>query len=309
MHVFRKFSAVPTAPRAVAIGNFDGLHLGHQAVLDAMRRAAGANDLVPSVLTFEPHPKLFFAPTAPVFRLETLATKLRRLHAAKVQQIIMPRFDAAFATISAEAFLDDVLHAQLGARAVMVGDNFAFGKNRRGDVAMLQAWGASRGIAITVVPPVLLREIPCSSSAIRAAIGVGDMARAAQLLGRPYSFSGRVIHGDGRGRTIGFATANLALPARLKLPARGVYAVRAGVGGRCYDAVANLGLRPTVSDAHRLSLEVHLFDAERDLYGAMMQVEFVQKLRDEQKFSSLAELTAQIERDCLNAKTVLARGL
>jgi riboflavin kinase/FMN adenylyltransferase len=306
MHVFRNLSALPTTTRAVAIGNFDGVHPGHQAVLMEMHGAAQATQAQATVLTFEPHPKLFFAPKAPVFRLETLATKLHRLREANVEQVVMPRFDAAFASISAEAFLDDVLKTTLGAKAVVVGDNFAFGKQRRGDVAMLRAWGDANQIAITVVPPVAVAGAACSSSAIRAAIGVGDMEQARALLGRYYSFKGVVIHGDGRGKTIGFATANLALPSRLRLPALGVYAVRAQVGGQWYDAVANLGLRPTVSDTHQPSLEVHLFDVDMDMYGARMEVAFVQKLRDEKKFTGLDALVAQIADDCTQARIALA---
>ena len=306
MQLIRQLTSAPPVSRAVASGNFDGLHVGHQSVIAAMRRAAIMHGAVPSVLTFEPHPRLFFAPTAPVFRLETLATKLRRLGDAGVEQVVMPRFDAAFAALRAEAFLDDVLKKMLNVRAVVVGDNFAFGKNRGGDVAMLRAWGAANGIEIIVVPPVMVAGAACSSSAIRAAIGAGDVETAATLLGRPYQFAGRVMHGDGRGRTIGFATANLALPGRLKLPAHGVYAVRATVNGTTHDAVANLGVRPTVANVTRPSLEVHLFDFNQTIYGALMQVEFLSKIRDEKKFAGLAELTAQIEQDCIKAKIILA---
>jgi riboflavin kinase/FMN adenylyltransferase len=220
----------------------------------------------------------------------------------------MPRFNAVFASLSAEAFLDDVLKRTLSVRAVVVGDNFAFGKNRGGDVAMLRAWGAANSIEVVVVPPVMVDGAPCSSSAIRAAIGAGDMKMAASLLGRPYQFTGRVMHGDGRGHTIGFATANLALPQRLKLPSYGVYAVRATVHGTTHDAVANVGVRPTVANVARPSLEVHLFDFNQTIYGASMQVQFIEKIRDEKKFHSLDALTGQIADDCVNAKTILAHN-
>ena len=308
MQLIRHLSSATPVSRAVAIGNFDGLHVGHQSVIAAMRRAAEANDLVPSVLTFEPHPRLFFAPTAPVFRLETLPTKLRRLSTSGVEHVVMPRFNAGFANLTADAFLEDVLQKTLNVRAVVVGDNFAFGKNRGGDVAMLRAWGAANSIEVVVVPPVMVDGAPCSSSAVRAAIGAGDMKMAASLLGRPYQFTGRVMHGDGRGRTIGFATANLALPQRLKLPAYGVYAVRATVHGTTHDAVANVGVRPTVANVARPSLEVHMFDFNQTIYGASMQVQFIEKIRDEKKFHSLDALTSQIADDCAAARFIFSGG-
>ena len=307
MQLFRQLTHASPTPRAMAIGNFDGLHVGHAAVIAAMGSAARAHDLIPSVLTFEPHPRLFFAPSTPVFRLETLATKLRRLRDAGVAHVVMPHFDAVFASLSAEAFLDDVLKKTLNVRAVAVGDNFAFGKNRSGDVAMLKQWGAAEGVEVIVVPPVMVAGAACSSTAIRENIAAGDMVAAATLLGRNYTLSGRVMHGDGRGRTIGFPTANVSLPQNVKLPAYGVYAVRATVDGTAYDAVANFGVRPTIEHTSRASLEVHVFDFDQSIYGARMEVQFIAKVRDEKKFDSLAALTTQIAEDCTAAKTALAR--
>ena len=309
MKLFRQLTDAHATPRAIAIGNFDGLHVGHAAVIDAMCRAAQSHDLIPSVLTFEPHPRLFFAPSTPVFRLETLATKLRRLRDAGVAQVVMPHFDASFANLTAEAFLNDILRNTLRVRAVAVGDNFAFGKNRGGDVTMLKQWGATEGVDITVVPPVMVAGAACSSTAIREKIAAGDMAGAATLLGRNYMLGGRVMHGDGRGRTIGFPTANVSLPQNVKLPAYGVYAVRATVHGTTHDAVANFGVRPTIEHTSRASLEVHVFDFDQSIYGARMEVQFIAKVRDEKKFDSLAALTNQIEEDCISAKSLLSGGL
>lgn len=306
MQLFRQLTHAPHAPRAIAIGNFDGLHRGHQGVIATMCHIATTQGLVPSVLTFEPHPRLFFTPHLPVFRLETLATKLRRLRHAGVAQVVMPHFDASFAALRAEAFLNEILKKTLNVRAVVVGDNFAFGKNRGGDTAMLQAWGAAQHIHVAVVPPVTVDHQPCSSTTIREAIETGDMGTAARLLGRDYMLAGRVVHGDGRGRTIGFPTANLALPPSIKLPAYGVYAVRATVQGTTHDAVANLGVRPTIGGASHPALEVHLLDSSPRLYGAAMDVHFIAKLRDEQRFDSLAALTAQIAEDCVSARNRLA---
>jgi riboflavin kinase/FMN adenylyltransferase len=306
MQLIRHLPAHSDAPTAVAIGNFDGLHRGHQAVIDTMRRVAEAEEIVPSALTFEPHPRRLFTPHAPAFRLEPLRVKLARLREVGAQRVYMPRFNAAFASLSAEAFLEMVLQQSLGARAVVTGENFAFGKGRGGDVAMLRHWGAAHDITILTVPPVTVGGIICSSSAVRSALKVGDMAQAAQLLGRTYSIQGRVIHGDGRGQKIGFPTANIALLPQLKLPAHGVYAVRVGVEGSWLPAVANLGMRPTVGHQPMPSLEVHLFDLARDLYGMRLEIAFVAQLREEKKFDSLAALTAQIAQDCVQAKTALS---
>ncbi|MFM9889249.1 MAG: bifunctional riboflavin kinase/FAD synthetase [Rickettsiales bacterium] len=291
---------------AVAIGNFDGVHRGHGAVLAAMLEASQAAGLVPSVLTFEPHPRRLFAPQAAMFRLEPLANKLRRLRAAGVARVYMPRFTARFAQITAEAFMHDVLGQSLGAKVVVTGENFAFGHGRGGNVALLRQWGTAQDVRIITVPPLRVAGAPCSSSAIRAVLAAGDVATAGDMLGRHYCIAGRVRHGDGRGAGLGFATANLALPPACKVPAYGVYAVRARLGSHIMDGVANLGVRPSVHANATANLEVHLFDMNAMLYGERMEVDFYAQLRGEQKFASLAELTAQIARDCDAAKAVLA---
>lgn len=305
MQLIRTLPTHADAATAVAIGNFDGLHIGHQAVLARMMLAAADAQIVPSVLTFEPHPRAFFAPHAPHFRLKRLADKLRLLRRAGVARVYMPRFNAAFAAHSAEDFLQEILARRMGAKVVVTGEDFAFGKNRGGDAAMLRAWGAAHGVTVITVPGVMVEGVACSSSAIRHAIGHGDMAVATALLGRAYNLSGRVVHGDGRGAELGFATANVALAPGLKLPAHGVYAVRAVLRGSVHDAVANLGVRPTVAHGAAASLEVHLFDMAGAMYGERMEVQFVQKIRAEQKFDSLAALTAQIAQDCDKAKQIL----
>lgn len=309
MQCIRHLPATTDRPTAVAIGNFDGLHAGHRAVIAAMVVAAKAQQLVPSVLTFEPHPRQFFAPHSPCFRLERVATKLARLREAGVARMYMPRFDAAFAAQTADDFLRGVLQQRLGAQVVVTGDDFAFGKNRGGDVTRLRAWGVAEQVEIITVPPVMVGDVACSSSAVRAAISAGDMAQAAVLLGRPYALTGRVVHGDGRGAGMGFATANVALSPALKLPAYGVYAVRAYVRGECYDAVANIGIRPTVSAAQMATLEVHLLDQAVNLYGEKMTVQFFQYIRGEQKFDGIEMLATQIARDCAAARTALAKAV
>lgn len=294
-----------TPPAAVAIGNFDGLHRGHQAVVAVMMEAARAQKLAPSVLTFEPHPRRVFAPEAPRFRIEPLAQKLRRLRDAGVAQCFMPRFTKAFAAMSAEQFLDEVLGKQLHAKAVVTGENFAFGKGRAGDVIMLAEWGAVHGVAVHTVPPLVAEGEVCSSSAVRLSLGRGDVAHAGALLGHPYRLSGRVMHGDKRGRTLGMPTANVSLPPGLKLPTYGIYAVLATVRGKTYLGAASLGVRPTIGGQEHASLEVHLLDFAGDVYGARMAVDFITWMRGEETFPSLTELQQAMMKDCQQARDLL----
>lgn len=292
-------------PTAVAIGNFDGLHRGHQAVMGAMRALAAQHKLAPAVLTFEPHPRQFFAPDAPAFRLEPRRSKFHRLGDAGVELLFAAKFNAALASMPAEQFLDQVLGQQLQARAVITGENFAFGKGRAGDGAMLKAWGEAQGVAVSLVPPVTVDGMACSSTAIRQALAAGDVVLAARLLGRPYSMTGVVVRGAQRGRTIGCPTANLVPASFLTLPRFGVYAVRVAHRGKMYDGVANLGVKPTVDAVAKPGLEVHLFDFSGDLYGQRLDVSLLARLRDEQRFDSFAALTTQIAQDADAARQIL----
>lgn len=308
MQLIRHLPDRADAPTALAIGNFDGLHLGHRAVIETMLADARTQRLIPSVLTFEPHPRRYFTPDAPAFRLETLSQKLHRLHAWGVERIYMPRFDAAFAARSAEDFLQNILQQSIGAKTVVTGENFAFGKARQGTTEMLQQWGAAHGVRIHNLPPVLAEGEVCSSTAVRQALARGDMQHAAALLGRPYSIRGWVRHGDKRGRQLGFPTANLRLGDALKLPKFGIYAVRATIepGAEIYTGVASLGVRPTIAENEAPSLETYLFDFNRDIYGRRLNIEFVTWLRGEEKFDSLDALQMQIAADVEAAKAVFA---
>jgi riboflavin kinase/FMN adenylyltransferase len=306
MKLIRHLPATHDRPTAVAIGNFDGVHRGHRAVIGAMQEAAKAETLVPSVLTFEPHPRRFFTKDSAPFRIVRLRDKLAQLQQTLVERVYAPRFDANFAGMSAEDFLDIVLGQQLGAKIVVTGENFAFGNKRRGDSTMLKNWGNAHGVHIITVPPVTMDGEICSSSAIRKAIGAGAVKHAAALLGRPYRMSGRVVHGQARGRTIGFPTANVALTADLIAPSYGVYAVRATVDGTTFDGVANFGIRPTVSVDNQPTLEVYLFDTVQEIYGKMLHVDFVDKLRGEMKFAGIDALKEQIANDCAAARLALA---
>lgn len=305
MQLIRHLPERGDKPTAIAIGNFDGMHRGHQAVVQACVLAAQGKGLVPSVLTFEPHPRRFFGKAEPAFRIERLGVKLQRLTQASIARVYMPRFDASFAGLSADQFLNDVLGRSLQAKVVVTGADFAFGKGRAGTIETLRAWGVANGVEIIAVPPVVDQGTICSSTAIRDALTQGDMRRIAAILGRDYALVGTVVHGDGRGAGLGFPTANIALPSLLKHPAHGVYAIRGWVRGVPYDGVANLGVKPTVSAANTPTLEVHLFDEMGNIYGQHMEVHFIEKLRDEQKFESLDALITQIAHDCVAAKAVL----
>lgn len=291
-------SLQPTRSRcALTIGNFDGVHRGHRALLE--RVTAKARELsVPScVLTFEPHPREFFAPERAPARLTRLRDKLELLAAVGVARTHIERFDGRFAALPAERFIDEVLKKGLGVRWLLVGRDFRFGARRVGDFSTLQ----NRGFDVEAMPDINDGEERVSSSAIRAALAAGDFARAERLLGHPYTLSGRVAHGAKLGRELGFPTANIVL--RHPSPLSGIYVVDAGERGR---GVASVGRRPTVNPVDMPLLEVHLFDETRDLYGEHLKVRFLKKLREERKFDGLPALRDAIARDAAQAKQYFA---
>lgn len=296
--------AVPPEARGatLALGNFDGVHLGHRAVLRAAH--AGRPELKLAALTFEPHPREHFRPDDPPFRLTLAPAKAAALRAAGADVVVALAFDAALAALPAEAFVTEVLHGALGARHLACGADFAFGHRRGGDVAFLAAQAERLGIGLTVVPPVADAAGPISSSRIRRALQDGYPGRAAEALGRPWEIRGPVSHGDKRGRTIGFPTANVPLGRHLE-PARGVYAIEAELAdGALARGVANIGQRPTVGGTES-RVEAHLFDFAGDLYGQEIGVRLLHFLRPERRFAGLAELTAQIAADAAEARRLL----
>jgi riboflavin kinase/FMN adenylyltransferase len=301
--VKRGLTAAAGRPVALTIGNFDGVHRGHQAMLARLTEAAEDLDLVPAVLTFDPHPREFFAPDSAPPRLSVLRAKLDAFRAFGVEQVYVARFDRRLAALEPEAFIDQVLVDGLRARGVLVGDDFRFGRGRRGDLALLRAH--ARTFSVEGMSTVTVAGERVSSTAVRAALAAGDLAHAAALLGRPYTLSGRVAHGDKLGRNLGFPTANL--PLRRKPALTGIFAVRVhGLASGPLTGVASLGVRPTVK-AHALPLlEVFLFDFEASIYGRRITVEFVQKLRDEERFASLDTLTRQIAADVAQAREFFA---
>jgi riboflavin kinase/FMN adenylyltransferase len=290
---------------ALVIGNVDGVHLGHQALLRAAREAAAASGARLTVLTFEPHPRECLAPATAPARLMRFREKVRALAANGVERVVVGRFDDAFRQLSPEAFIDAVLVGRLGARHVVVGEGFRFGAAQAGAIPMLAAAGVGRGFEVRVVPSVVLGGERVSSTAVRAALAAGRLEHAAALLGRPYVLGGRVVQGQQLGRTLGYPTANLRLH-RARLPLAGIFAVRVhGVAGSGpLAAVASLGTRPTVGGVEPL-LEVHVFDFKGDLYGQRLDVEFVAKLRDEERFDSLAALVTQMDDDAARARALL----
>jgi riboflavin kinase / FMN adenylyltransferase len=329
--IHRHVDPLPAEARGsvVAVGNFDGVHRGHQAVIgDAIRRAGEAGAPA-SVLTFEPHPRRFFKPETPPFLLTRFRTKARVLAVQGVDHLVVLRFDKALAGQTADEFIDRVLVRGLAARHVVIGYDFVFGKGRTGTPERLRERLAQSGIGTTIMQPVTApvggadmeaEAFIVSSTGVRDALRAGDPVAAARLLGRPFEIEGRVMRGDARGRTIGFPTANLWLGEYLR-PALGVYAVRVTIAeprlgsGRTLTeqanwigGVANLGLRPTFGGLAEPRLEVHLFDYAGDLYGRRLRVGLIEYLRPEQKFDGLEALKRQIARDAETARKALAAG-
>jgi riboflavin kinase/FMN adenylyltransferase len=289
-----------------SIGNFDGVHLGHQAIVARLREHAAASGLPARVVLFEPQPLEFFRPEQVEPRLMRLREKLAALEALGVDGVLCLRFDARLAGMPREQFAQRLLIQGLGVRQLVVGPDFRFGHRRQGDVEYLSSVGAAAGFGVEAVPPLLLDGERVSSTAVRQHLTAGDLAGAARLLGRPYTLHGRVSHGDARGRTIGFPTLNLPL-RRKAVSLRGVFAVRVtGLAAQPLPAVANLGWRPTVGGTYPL-LEVHVLDFSGEVYGRQVQVEFVQQLRDERRFDGLEALRAQIDLDVRAARAVFAK--
>lgn len=284
------------------IGNFDGVHLGHQAVFQHLRQKADEFGLPATVVTFEPQPMEFFAPDRAPARLTRMREKLRALKDAAIDRVVLLEFGHKLAGMSAEAFVQELLVDGLDVRYLFVGDDFRFGKGRTGDIALLRRIGWEHGFGIENMNTFAVGQERVSSTRIREALACGDLKLAAHNLGRPYRICGRVAHGDERGRTIGFPTANIDLHRKVS-PLQGVFAVLvSGLEQGQQPGVANIGTRPTVEGDTRYLLEVHLFDFDRQIYGEHVEVEFQKKLRDEKKFDSFEALRQQIARDALQAR-------
>ena len=305
MQLYTDWAGLPAEGRGatVALGNFDGVHLGHAHLVRAAH--AARPDLPLAVLTFEPHPRELFRPDDPPFRLSLSAERAAALEALGVKRIYEVAFTEAFSRLTAEQFIADVLQGALGAAHLACGPDFAFGHRRGGGVALLSERAEQMGMGLTIVPPLADARGPLSSTRIRRVLQDGYPERATAILGRPWTIRGVVAHGDQRGRTIGFPTANVALGRHLE-PARGVYAVVVRLeDGSVHNGVANIGRRPTVSDGVESRLEAHVFDFEADLYGQEVSVALHGFLRAEQKFASFDALRTQIVADAQAARTML----
>jgi riboflavin kinase/FMN adenylyltransferase len=305
MRILHDWRAIPPDARGatVALGNFDGVHLGHHSVIRAAH--AARPDLPLAALTFEPHPREVFRPDDPPFRLTLSAERADALAGLGVAILYELPFYREFSMMSAEDFVARVLHQGIGARHLTCGQDFAFGHRRGGDTGFLARRAEALGMGLTLVPPVTDGEGPLSSTRIRRVLQDGYPERATAELGRPWTIRGLVVHGDKRGRTIGFPTANVPLGRHLE-PARGVYAVRARLAdGTCHKGVANIGRRPTVSAEPESRLEVHVFDYDGDLYGQEITVALLSYIRAEVRFSGLDALKAQIATDAAEARRLL----
>jgi riboflavin kinase/FMN adenylyltransferase len=300
---------VPRGPQALTVGNFDGVHRGHQAMLARLIAKARELGMPSCVLTFEPQPREFFAPHLAPSRLARLREKIERFAAAGVDRVHVARFDARLAGLAPERFVEEVLVRGLGAAWLLVGRDFRFGARRAGDIATLAQEAARHGFQLEAMPDVTDEAERISSSAVRAALEEADLARAERLLGRPYEVSGRVAHGRKLGRELGFPTANIML--RRRPPLAGVYVVDvhgadAGQPDRWLRGAASIGLRPTINQVAAPLLEVHLLDFAQELYGRHLRVRFLGKLRDEQKYPDLQALREAIARDVDAAKRYIA---
>ncbi|MDC8770950.1 bifunctional riboflavin kinase/FAD synthetase [Roseateles albus] len=326
MHVYRGFNHPGIAPAcALTIGNFDGVHRGHQAMLALLKSEAQHRGLPSCVMSFEPHPRDFFAaklgqPHLAPARIASLRDKLSELERCGIDQVVVLRFDERLASLSAQDFIQQVLLQGLGAKYILVGDDFRFGTKRQGDYATLDAAGRAKGFDVARMMSYEVHGLRVSSSAVREALSSGDMPAAARLLGRPYSISGHVVHGKKLGRSLGESTKGAADGFRTlnlrfthdKPAAQGIFAVRVqGLAARALDGVASLGVRPTIEDAGRVLLEVHCLDWPAQLgangaYGKLVRVELLHKLRDEARYDGLPALTAAIQQDVSDARAFLA---
>ena len=293
MQVYRHLPAAKPSPLALAIGNFDGMHLGHQSLLARLQEVAQAQNLTPAVMTFEPHPREFFTPLNAPARLSNLREKLEYFQSLNVQKVFVCAFNKHFAVITSDEFMQNILRNSLNANTILVGEDFKFGAKRAGTVTDFE----SNGFNLVKLSQLNFNGGRVSSTRVRDALAAGDLSQASLLLARPYSISGKVVHGAARGRELGFPTANVHM--RHERPAlTGVYAVK--LDG--LNSVANLGVRPTIAGVPKLLLEVHVIDFNSNLYGKHVHVAFLHKIRDEMKFESLGALKAQIATDIVVAR-------
>ncbi len=305
----RRGLPIGDAGSVVTIGTFDGVHLGHQDVLARLHERSATSGRPAVVITFDPHPLQVVNPSAAPLLLTTYQERLEVIVQTGIPYLAVLPFTPWLAAMEAEQFVDDVLRARYGMRELLVGHDHGFGRGRMGNTEVLRALGASRGFTVTTLAPVVGRDgQPVSSSAIRRHVAAGHLSRATEALGRPYSVTGRVIGGDRRGRLLGYPTLNIDPPALPKLlPPDGVYAVRVQTPGGAFGGMLNLGPRPTFGE-HGRRLETHVFDADQDWYGAIVRLDFVERLRDTRAFTDGAALARQLAHDEHSARRLLEGG-
>lgn len=294
-------------PTVLTLGVFDGLHLGHQLIMRTVVESAEALNAVPTAITFDPHPRTVLHPSSSPPLLQTLDQRLANFEILGIQQAIVIPFNREFAAIPAEMFLESIVRDRLHAKAVYLGKGFAFGRGRGGDIGLLRRLSVELGFAADEVDEVKLRGRRISSSAIRELLDKGCVNLARRMLGRPYGVEGVVIRGDRRGHTIGFPTANLK-PHNRVIPKFGVYATATLVGDKWRRSITNIGVRPTFEKDAEPSIETHLFDFDSDLYGDVLRVRFLHRIRDERKFKGIDELRKQIEKDSRTALNYFSHG-
>ncbi len=295
-----------TRGTVLTLGVFDGLHLGHQRIMQTVVERAKVINAVPTVITFDPHPRAVLYPENAPPLLQTLDQRLANFEILGIEQTIVIRFDKEFAGIDAETFLRDIVHERLQAREVYLGKGFFFGKNRGGNIELLRRMSKELGFFADEVPEVRLRGQRISSSKIRELLKEGKVNLVRRMLGRPYGVEGQIIHGDERGRKIGFPTANLH-PQNRVVPRYGVYATANLIEGEWRRSITNVGVRPTFTGDREPSIESYIFDFDGDLYGDVLRVRFLHRIRDEKKFSGIEELRAQIEKDTRQALNYFSR--
>ncbi len=290
----------------LTLGVFDGLHLGHQKIIQKVVSRAKAVIAVPTVITFDPHPRAVLYPENAPPLLQTLDQRLANFEVLGIEQVIVIRFNQEFANQNAEVFLRNIVHERLQAKEVFLGKGFAFGKNRGGNIELLKKISAELGFCADEVPEITVRGQRISSSKIRELLADGKINFARRMLGRPYGVEGQIIHGDQRGRTIGFPTANLK-PRNRVIPKYGVYATANLIDGKWRRSITNVGVRPTFTGDKEPSIESYIFDFDGDLYGDVLRVRFLHRIRDERKFSGIEELKNQIEKDTHRALNYFKR--
>ncbi|MGE0754725.1 MAG: bifunctional riboflavin kinase/FAD synthetase [Alphaproteobacteria bacterium] len=309
MQLIRDFDRCPEELRhsVLALGNFDGVHRGHQAILHHVIDMAKHEERMPAVMTFEPHPRAYFSKGQPVC-IYRFRQKVQRMEETGIRAMFVLRFNEKLAGTTARSFVEHILHEQLAVHHVVTGYNFAFGKGREGNTEFLAGQGHRLGFGFTAVPAIAEEDgTVISTSAVRQALAAGDIAKAVRMLGHSFTICGRVMHGDKRGRTLGFPTANISLH-KLYAPRFGVYAVRVQVADRHFEAVANLGIKPTVGGRKPL-LEVHIFNFDEDIYGQQARVELLHFIRPEQSFETIDALQAQIKKDVGSASSLFKESV